>query len=141
MSCGLNVLGFKFLTINHRILKEKLLFFHHLKFLPKNAISYQILQIQQDQNLPSILDDIVLFLNRHEITDVTLFSKKDWKTFVSDAIHSENRDFLINSSQKYKKIDHLTLACETYEMKSYFSDLTLAQARLQFRRRLACISS
>ena len=60
---------------------------------------------------------------------------------MTDTNHCENRDFLINSSKKYIKIDPLTLACETYEMKTYLSDLTLAQARLKFRQRSACVSS
>ena len=89
----------------------------------------------------SSCNEIKPFLNRHEIVDVTSYSKKDWKIFVTDTIHCENRDYLINSSKKYKKIDHLTLACETYEMKTYLSDLTLAQARLKFRQRSACVSS
>ena len=127
------------LTISHQILKEKLNLYYHISSLPKNSLSYQILQIQIHLNLPSIYGEVFPFLNRHEISDVTAFTKKEWKMFISRAIHSENRDFLIQTSQKYKKIDHLTLACEKYEFKDYLSKLSLARARLNFRLRSGCV--
>ena len=55
--------------------------------------------------------------------------------FFWDKLSKENRDFIIDWSKRYKKIDSLSLGCEEYERKPYFHKLSLAQARLKFRER------
>ena len=139
MSDYLDVWDLRILTINHQILKEKLNLYFHISCLPKDSLSYRILQVQKHLLLPSIYEEVSPFLNRHEISDVTMYTKREWKAFVSRAIHLENREFLIQSSKKYKKTDHLSLACEDYKIKDYFSKLNLAQARLKFRIRSGCV--
>ena len=75
------------------------------------------------------------FLNKHEIIDIRKFTKKQWKTFVDAKISSENRNFLIEWSKNYKKINSLDLENEEYERKQYLYKLSLAQARIKFRER------
>ena len=53
----------------------------------------------------------------------------------------ENRDFLVQSSERYKKVDSLSLACEEYERKEYFNKLNLAQSRIKFRERSKCMTT
>ena len=47
----------------------------------------------------------------------------------------ENRESILNSAKKYKKMDHLSLSCEDYEVKPYFYELSLALSRVKFRER------
>ena len=46
-----------------------------------------------------------------------------------------NREFIIENSKKYKKIDYNSMACEEFELKEYFSNLNLANGRVKFRER------
>ena len=71
------------------------------------------------------------------ITDMSKFSKNEWKRFVSEKIDSEDRKFIIDWSTKYKKIDTLSLECEDYEIKDYFFRLSLEESRVKFREHSA----
>ena len=129
------------LTISHRILKEKLIFYHHISCLPQNAVARQILEIQQRLHLRGILEEVEQFLNRHQIVDIRKFSKKNWKSFVKRTIESENREHLIESSKKYKKIDYLSMSNEDYGIKDYFLKYDLSRARLKFKERSQCMTT
>ena len=75
------------------------------------------------------------------MTDIRKFSKIEWKRYVNRKLRIENRDFLIQWSEKYKKVDSLSLACEEYERKDYFSKFNLAQSRIKFRERSKCMTT
>ena len=127
------------LTMHHRILKEKLVLFHHISCLPHASLAGQFLDLQQRLHFPGITDEVQGFLNRHEIVDVRKYTKIKWKNMIKRLIKGENRDFLIKTSQKYKKIDYLSLADEEYETKDYFSKYDLAKARIKFKQRSNCM--
>ena len=59
-----------------RILKEKVLLYHHISCLQKNSLAHQMMMVQEDLNFPSLRDEVKSFLYKFEITDVTQFSKK-----------------------------------------------------------------
>ena len=99
----------------------------------------QTMVIQERLRLPSLREEIVEFLNKYEIIDVKKFSKKSWKKFVREKIWNLNRDYIINSSKKYKKLDYFSMGCEEFEMKDYFHKLNLADSRLKFRERSRCM--
>ena len=48
---------------------------------------------------------------------------------------------MIEWSEKYKKVDTLSIACEEYKRKDYLSKLNLAQSRLKFRERSNCMKT
>ena len=75
------------------------------------------------------------------IVNIEKFSKKEWKSFVKNLIDSENREFLVEQSKKYKKIDHLSMAVEDYKIKDYFFHFNLAKARIKFKERSNCMST
>ena len=118
-----------------KILKEKLLLYWHIRNLPPSSIAYQALIIQERLNLPSLLDEIVHFLNKFEVYDVLQFSKDAWKKLVSKNIVQMNREFIIESSKRYKKLDYVSMGCEDFGLKKYFLDLNLEDGRLKFRER------
>ena len=123
------------LTMHHRILKEKLNLYFHIMNLPENSLSRNFIEIQHSLHLPGIREEISEFLNRHEITNIRGFSKKDWKLFINKAIDNQNREYLIESSKKYKKINYLSLSEEDYGMKEYFLKYNLNMARIKFKER------
>ena len=114
-----------------RILKIKLLLFHHISCLPAKALSHRILKIQQKFYLPGLNVEVKHFLAKHQIIDVKDFSKQKWSKFVDHNVHSEIQKSLIEWSQKYKKLDTLSLECENYETKSYFFNLNLANSKMK----------
>ena len=124
-----------------RILKEKLLLIHHISCLPPSSLSHQILSMQKKYHFPSILQEVSHFLSKHMITDMSKFSKNEWKRFVSEKIDRENRKFIIDWSTKYKKIDTLSLECEDYGIKDYFFKLSLEDSRVKFRERSGCLKT
>ena len=125
----------KMLSIPLRILKSKLLLYHHISHLSENDISHRVLLEQQRLQLPGLYEDVSAFLNKHEVTNIHDFSKTEWSRFVSNKIEGENRDYLLEWSRKYKKLDYLSLGCEDYEVKPYFHKLNLAQSRIKFWER------
>ena len=128
-------------TIPLKILKEKLILFHHISCLPKKAIAYQVLQIQQRLHFPTMFKEVEAFLIENEICDVTKFTEKKWKELTKRKIQIQNRDFLIEEAKRYKKIDSVSLACEDFEMKDYFFNLDLNRARIKFRERSKCMKT
>ena len=50
-----------------------------------------------------------------------------------------NRQYVIEKSRKYKKLDFVNMACEEYGMKDYFNNLNLPDRRLKFRERSQCL--
>ena len=99
------------------------------------ALSRRVLDTQERHQLGGLSQDVRPFLARHQVIDIRSFSKTEWRKFVKRNLNIENRDFLIEWSEKYKKVDSLSLACEDYERKAYFDNLNLAQSRLKFRER------
>ena len=61
-------------------------------------------------------------LNKFEITDVTQFSKCQWKN---------TNDLISKMKSGYKKIDHKLMG--NFELKPYFKTLHIYQARTKFR--------
>ena len=127
------------LTIQNRILLQKLNLYHHISCLPHSSLSHRILETMKRLHLPGLYEECRPFLLRHVILDVASFSKHQWRLFVRHKINEENRQFLISWSEKYKKIDTLQIACEDYKFKDYFFKLNLAQSRLMFRSRSGCM--
>ena len=59
-----------------------------------------------------------------EITDVTKFSKCQWKNLISRKMKTKNTNDLISKMKSgYKKIDHKLMAGENFELKPYFKNL------------------
>ena len=129
------------LSISSRILKEKLVLFHHILCLPEGAVARSILEIQQRLHLRGLNQEVEDFLVEHEISNAREFTKSEWKHFVSRKIRISERNQLIEKAKKYKKIDYLSLSCEEFELKDYFCDLDLARARIKFRDRANCMST
>merc|ERR1711935_536623 len=96
------------------ILKEKLLLYHHICSLPVHCTAHQVLLIQERLSFPSLRDEVEEFLRKFEIIDVRKFSKQSWKVFVREKILNMNREYIIDTSKKYKKLDYVSMGCEDF---------------------------
>ena len=108
-----------------RILREKLLLYHHLQCLSETSVAHQMLMIQEDLHLPSLRGEIEGFLCKFGISDVRMFSKEGWKKFVKESCIELSRTQILSDIRTYKKLDYLELALEEFKMKDYFHELNL----------------
>ena len=63
------------------------------------------MNVQEMMGFPSLYDDIKHFLNKYAIIDVNSYSKQNWRQLVFGKTDLENRQYLINWTRKYKKMD------------------------------------
>ena len=67
--------------------------------------------------------------------DISIYSKEEWRRTVKDHIRKKNNFQLIQWIKKYRKIDVQSLCTERCEVKDYVKDLSLENARINFRLR------
>ena len=68
------------------------------------------------------------------ITNLSLYSKLQWKSFVIKKIKSMNKDDILNMMKKpYKKISHQEHVNEKFEVQPYLKTMNLSQARMRFK--------
>ena len=124
-----------------RILKEKLLLYHHIMILPTSSLAHQVLLQQESLHLPSLKDEVKMFLQKHDVYDLSLFSKQSWKVFVRVKIRELAREYLLEEMKQYKKVDVSSLCLEEFQMKEYFKTMNLSSSRINFRRRSLTMTS
>ena len=123
------------LTMSNRILKSKLMLCHHILSLPSSAVAHQVLLEQIRLRLPGLWLVIEEFIIVHKVSDVTNFSKKQWKDLINEIIMEQNKNDLISLMKKSSKIRQSNILDESYEFKNYIRDLSREYARVQFRQR------
>ena len=129
------------LSIPLRLLKEKLLLYHHVSTLPEESLARRILETQEELHFPSLRNEVVNFLTKYETHDVKSFSKEKWRDYVRVKIIEMDREALEKEMYKYKKIDATSLSLEEYGIKSYFKELSLEDSRIKFRERSSTMTS
>ena len=87
----------------------------------------------QNADYPSLVTECQPLLAELGITDITAYTKYQWKRTMKYHFFMRNKNQLIEMSKKYKKIDSDELAKEDFRMKSYFKSLNTQSARLQFK--------
>ena len=97
------------LMMKYRILKRKLVFFHHLATLPDDCLAREVFDKQVKLSLPGLVPECQPYLETLNITDVSKYSKFQWKKIVNKFILNENRSELLNKIKDYKKLDYYKL--------------------------------
>ena len=118
--------------IKWRILKKKLLLYHHISCLPDSSLAKEVLSIQESLHLPGLHTECYDFLCQHGITNVKLFNKMQWKRLIGKKIIELNEDDLMKQSQSYKK---LNLVGEKFGCKDYIREMKIDDARAMFKIR------
>ena len=68
-------------SIHLTILKEKLLLYHYISSLPEESLANQVLGVQEKLHLPSLSNEIINFLMKHNDLDVSEFGKNKMEKF------------------------------------------------------------
>ena len=123
------------MLMKYRILKQKLLFYHHLANLPTSSLAGEIFEVQRRMNLPGLVKETERFLARENIVDVTKCSKQQWKTRIRNLMKQKNEEEILNNMKKYKKLNFADFKDENCNEKDYLSSMFLTQARLNFKLR------
>ena len=123
------------MMIKYRIIKRKLLFFHHLENLPSDSLVKEIFEVQKSLDLPGLVKECLDIMNKAGINDVESYSKNQWKNTVDKLCKQMNEDDLLDQIRKYKKLDFDELKQERCELKNYMASLNLHSARLRFKIR------
>ena len=123
------------MMMKYRIIKRKLLFFHHLATLTTGSLAKEIFEVQKDLNLPGLVSECIDILTKAGIQNVESYSKPQWKALVKRFCKKLNEDDLLVQIKQYKKLDFNELKAEKCEMKKYMTDLNLFNARLRFKIR------
>ena len=89
--------------IKWRILKNKLLFYHHIKCLPNSSLAKEVLEVQAGLRFQRLYTDCRGFLCHHGLNKLEQFSKVQWKRMVKKKILQMNEDELVKKSLTYKK--------------------------------------
>ena len=90
---------------------------------------------------PGLVDECKNFLARFNIVNIKSFSKLKWKNIVKTKIIELNKSDLLSKMSTLNKLNNKLLSEEKYEMKPYFRELNVMEARLKFRIRSSMVPS
>ena len=127
----------KTLLVENYIKMKKLLFFHFLANLSDSSLAKEVFLIQMSEKEPNCLvSECLEYLQELQISvDPEGYSKGRWKSLNKSRIYALNRSQLLTQIEPYRKLDHVKLSSEEYEVKPYLSDMTLRDARTMFSAR------
>ena len=101
--------------------------------------AFQIYIVQTRLQLPGLVSECEPFLVKLGLTNLEAFSEIEWKKLINEKILEFNKKDLLHKMKTKKKMDEKTLEKEDFEIKTYFSDLNLEQARLKFQIRSSMV--
>ena len=125
------------ISMGNKIIKKKLLFYHHLSHLPEESLAKEVAQIQSNLALPGLILECAALVCDMGLPEAGSCSKLQWKKIVNEKIRQKNRkDILDNIETKnYKKLDLDELKAEKFERKPYLTELNMQSARTKFALR------
>ena len=118
------------LRMKWRILKSKLLFYHHLLSLPSNSLANEVLRVQEELELPGLVSECKAFLVQHRIPNALTFNKMQWKKMIKAKINELNEAELIEQSLAYKKINY---SGKKLVRQGYISEMRADDGRTMFK--------
>ena len=123
------------LMMEWRILEKKLLFLHHVASLPDTDLAKEIYNVQVQLALPGIVHECQEFLAKYQITDVSSYTKDQWKKIVKSKIRECNKSGMLNhiKTQGYKKLKYEEMENDSFRVKPYLSNLNSTDARMRFK--------
>lgn len=120
--------------MTNRIIKKKLIFYHHLTHLSEDSLAWQVGQIQLKLDLPGLLQECKEMERELSLPDSLKCTKNQWKNIVNKKVREKNKNDLIEMIRikEYKKLDANLLKNENFEAKSYMKNLSIQNARTKF---------
>ena len=120
-----------------RIIKKKLTFSNHLKNLSDDSLAKQIFREQKENKWPGLISEAKLLCNELFIPDITephnRFSTNMWKNEVTKAADERDERYMKEEMVNLSKVE--VMKEERFGTKQYLKEMTMQQARMQFRIR------
>ena len=127
------------LSMENKIIKKKLNLIFHIKSLDDKTLAKQVYMEQIKNNWPGLTKEVEDICECLEIVNITKtddeITKYSWKKIVSKAVEKKNNKELKMKMEKYAKLDELKEETEC-EIKPYLKNLTMKDARMQYRLRV-----
>ena len=112
---------------------------HYLVNLDKAALASEIFHIQKDFKLPGLVQEgkeLIQYFNLPNIIEDNItITKCQWKTMVKLAVHSKYEEQIKKKMSNYSKLKDGPMMSENFEEKTYLTDMSMANARTNFRIR------
>lgn len=125
------------ISMGNKIIKKKLLFYHHLLHLSEESLSWEVAQIQSNLALPGLISECAALVCDMELPEAMSCSKLQWKKAVNEKTRKKNRNDILDNieSKNYKKLNLEELKTEEFERKPYLTKLNMQAARTKFALR------
>ena len=101
--------------------------------LPDDSLAREVFQVQEELNLPGLLQDCQEFLVERRITKFSNYSKSQWKSLIKAEIHKLNKETVLKKMIGYSKVSYENHLNEPYQLQPYLRTLNIADARLRFK--------
>lgn len=108
------------------------MFCFHLANLPPTSLGREVYDLQVGNSL-GIVAELQEHLDKIGITDLTSVNKYQWRKIVRKYILEANKNSLLESVKKYKKLKYEEFSLESFGRKSYFFEMDLEAVRYRFR--------
>ena len=80
------------ITMEHRIAKTKLLFYHHLINLPEGSLALEVANTQKTLSYPGLVEECHTLIDKYELPDVKYLSRIQWKKLVKAKVKEANKN-------------------------------------------------
>ena len=121
-------------TMENRIILKKLAFYHHLLCLSSGTLAKEIMDIQEKYSYPGLVKECNNFIKELQLPDIRAvdLTKQQWKRVIKKRLKQKNKEDLLYSMDKYKKLDNKLFKQHSFETKQYLRTCSLPDARLLF---------
>ena len=130
---------FGFISVEYRVSLKKIMFIYYLVNLDREALASEIFQIQREHNLPGLVKEgkelLQYFCLPNIIDESCPFTKQQWKQKAKKAVYSKFEENLKVKISGYSKLKDGPMMSERFEEKSYLSEMSMQNARTNFRIR------
>ena len=104
------------MLMEHRIAKNKIMFYHHIMNLPEDSLAYQIAKMQESLAFPGLIAECKQLLDSYGcMGDPKFVPKQQWKNHYKRVIREKNKSDILQSMKNYKKLDIVKVRQEKFE--------------------------
>ena len=116
-------------------------FLKHIATLGDDSLAKQVFNTQKEKSFPGFVKNTKTILNDFSLPDITNnntnieWSKSEWNNKVKVEVHRKCEKDLQEKIKTMKKLKNGPLNGETFHTKDYLNDMTVEEARVNFKLR------
>ena len=126
-------------SMKEKIDQRKLNFIYHVKTLEKGSLAGEMYDLQVQYGFPGLVKEgkrlISLYRLPNIIDETTRMTKLAWKQLVREAIQRKSEEDVQASFSSFSKLTDKGFEKENLQLKNYIQEMSLRQARTNFRIR------